>query len=467
MQRRRGCRKRQSKPVPVPIPLSTVVASFITLHISLFFLSVPFLFLSSLLHSLSLPRADLVAYYEELSREAERRKMRAEWQARRLGLSQERQQFLQREREKLEREVEAKREELLSERTQEVRESVETSGREVGGEEKKMRPRRTWVEGVATPGGHQGRKTWVASLIEAPAAQISDDLSSPTAISPVEEFQTGKQLPSVAEDAVSHSMEQRLEGGMEPGLEGGVEPGLEGSVEPEVGGGMEPGLEGDMEPGLEGGMEPGLEGEIKPTGTIYSELGHQDQVTPIRVCEPLSIAQDVIYGHELERPEQLERLQLQEKATHSIPREDLSRGHGPPSTAQDIIYPRAAAAQEDVSPRRISTRGHAPLSTVQDIMYTQEGSGLMKESSRGRAPPSVIQDVMYPRDLSHVTFVSTRGTPPPLSIQQLMYPLRGKEEEEERTSQRVKEEQEEERQMFPVFQPYQDSYPMLGKLAEN
>ena len=435
-----------------------VVASFITLHISLFFLSIPFLFLSSLLRSLSLPRADLVAYYEELSREAERRKMRAEWQARRLGLSQERQQFLQREREKLEREVEAKREELLSERTQEVRESVETSGREVGGEEK-MRPRRTWVEGVATPGWHQGRKAWVAALIEAPAAQISDDLSSPTAISPVGEFQTEKQLPSVVEDAVSHSMEQSLEGGMEPEVGGGMEPALEGGVEPEV--------EGGMEPGREGGMEPGLEGEIKPTGTIYSELGDQDQVTPIRVCEPPSIAQDVIYGRELERPEQFERLQLQEKATHSIPREDSSRGHGPPSTAQDIIYPRAAAAQEDaVSPRLISTRGHAPLSTVQDIMYTQEGSSLMKESSRGRAPPSVIQDVMYPRDLSHVTFVSTRGTPPPSSIQQLMYPLRGKEEEEERTSQRVKE-KEEERQMFPVFQPYQDSYPMLGEVAEN
>ena len=429
-----------------------VFASFITLHISLFSLSVPLLFLSSLLRSLSLPRADLVAYYEELSREAERRKMRAEWQARRLGLSQERQQFLQREREKLEREVEAKREELLSERTQEVRESVETSGGEVGREEKKMRPRRTWEEGVATPGGHQGRKTWVASLIEAPAAQISDDLSSPMAISPVDEFQTGKQLPSAAEDDVSHNMEQRLEGGMEPGLEGGVEP--------EVGGGMEL--------GLEGGMEAGLEGEIKPTLTIDSELGHQDQVTPIRVCEAPSIAQDVIYGRELERPEQLERLQLQEKATHSIPREESSRGHGPPSTAQDIIYPRAAAAQEDVvSPRRISTRGHAPLSTVQDIMYTQEGSSLMKESSRGRAPPSVIQDVMYPRDLSHVTFVSTRGTPPPSSIQQLMYPLRGKEEEEKRTSLRVKEEEEKERQMFPVFQPYQDSYPMLGELAEH
>ena len=393
--------------------------------------------------------------------------MRAEWQARRLGLSQERQQFLQREREKLEREVEAKREELLSERTQEVRESVETSGGEVGREEEKMRPRRTWVEGVATPGGHHGRKTWVASLIEAPAAQISDDLFSPTAISPVEEFQTGKQLPSAAEDAVSHSVEQRLEGGMEPGLEGGMEPAVGGGMEPEVEGGMEPEVGGGMELGLEGGMEPGLGGEIKPTLTIDSELGHQDQVTPIRVCEAPSIAQDVIYGRELERPEQLERLQLQEKATHSIPREESSRGHGPPSTAQDIIYPRAAAAQEDVSPRRISTRGHAPLSTVQDIMYTQEGSSLMKESSRGRAPPSVIQDVMYPRDLSHVTFVSTRGTPPPSSIQQLVYPLRGKEEEEKRTSLRVKEKEEKERQMFPVFQPYQDSYPMLGELAEH
>ena len=439
MQRRRGCRKRQSKPVPIPIPLNT---SFY--HIAyLLLLSLPPLSVSLLSPSLplSLPRADLVAYYEELSREAERRKMRAEWQARRLGLSQERQQFLQREREKLEREVEAKREELLSGMsgsTQEVRESIETSGGEVGEEEKKMRPRRMWVEGVATPGGHQGRKTWVASLIEAPAAQISDDLPSSTAISPVEEFRTprlesfsGQQLPS--EDAVSHSME------------------------PEVGGGMEP--------GMEGGMEPGLEGDIKPTQTIDSELGHQGQVTAIRVCDPPSIAQDVIYGRELERPEQLERLQLQEKATHSIPREDSSRGQGPPSTAQDIIYPRAA--QEDaVSPRRISTRGHAPLSTVQDIMYTKGGSSLVKESTRGRAPPSVIQDVMYPCDLSHVTFVSTRGTPPPSSIQQLMYPLRGKEEEE-RTSQRVTEEEQEEKKMFPVFQPYQDSYPMLGELAEN
>ena len=56
-----------------------------------------------------------MAYYEELSLEAERRRMRAEWQGRRLQLSRERQQFLQREREELEREerereVEAERE---------------------------------------------------------------------------------------------------------------------------------------------------------------------------------------------------------------------------------------------------------------------------------------------------------------------------------------------------------------------
>ena len=418
-----------------------------------------------------------MAYYEELSREAERRKMRAEWQARRLTLNQERQQFFQRERDELEREVEAKREELLSERTQEVGESVETSGGELGEDERRRRPRRMWVEGVATPGGQQGRKTWVASLIEAPAAQISDHLPSPTAISPVEEFQTprlaspsGQQLLSAAVDAVSHSTEQRLEGGMELGLEGGVEPGLEGGVEPKAEGGMEPGLEGGMEPkaeggmetGLEGGVEPKVEGEINPTQTIGTELGHQDQVTPIRVCEPPSIAQHVIYGRELERPEQLERLQLQEKATHSTPREDSSRGQGPPSTAQGIIYARATAPHQDAG--LISTRGHAPSSTVQDIMYTQEGSSLVRESTRGRAPPSVIQDVMYPHDLSPVSFVSTRGTPPPSSIQRLMYPVRDKEEK--RTSQRVKE-KEEEKQTFPVFQPYQDSYPMLGELAEN
>ena len=415
--------------------------------------------------SLSLPRADLVAYYEELSREAERRKMRAEWQARRLNLNQERQQFLQQERDKLEREVEAKREEVFSERTQEVEESVETSGGELGDDERRRKPRRMWVEGVATPGGHQGRKTWVASLIEAPAAQIGDRLPSPTAISPVEEFQTPRlappsgqqqlpsgqqQLPSVAE---AHSREQRLEGGMEPEIEDGVEPGLESGVEPEV--------EGSMEPGLDGGLEPGLEGEIKPTQITDTELGHQGQVTPIRVCEPPSIAQHVIYGRELERPEQLERLQLQEKATHSTPREDSSRGQGPPSTAQDIIYARATAAHQDAG--LTSTRGHAPSSTVQDIMYTQEGNSLVRESTRGRAPLSVIQDLMYPRDLSHVPFVSTRGTPPPSSIQQLMYPV--KDKEEKRTSQRVRE--KEEKQTFPVFQPYQDSYPMLGELAEN
>ena len=63
------------------------------------------------LHCLPPPRAELVAYYGELSREAERRRMRAEWQGRRLELSQERQRFLQREREELERE-EREREEL-------------------------------------------------------------------------------------------------------------------------------------------------------------------------------------------------------------------------------------------------------------------------------------------------------------------------------------------------------------------
>ena len=56
----------------------------------------------------------------------------------------------------------------IEELTEQVLKSREEEGDGEGrGGGERERPRRTWAESVATPEGHQGRKMWVASLIEA------------------------------------------------------------------------------------------------------------------------------------------------------------------------------------------------------------------------------------------------------------------------------------------------------------
>ena len=176
-------------------------------------------------------------------------------------------------------------------------------------------------------------------------------------------------------------------------------------------------------------------GGMHPRQTASMEPRQEAHVTPAKAFERPSIAQDIIYARELVSPEQLERIRLQERATCTTPREDLSRGRDPPSIAQDIIYARGTTAEliEDaMSPRLVSTRGHAPPSTAQDIMYAQGEGSTMKQSTRGQEPPSVVQDIVYGRSPAPVGVTSTRGKPPPASIQRLLYPLKdteGKEEE--------------------------------------
>ena len=118
-----------------------------------------------------------------------------------------------------------------------------------------------------------------------------------------------------------------------------------------------------------------------------------------------------------------------------------------------------------MSPRLISTRGHAPPSTAQDIMYARGEDNLVKQSTRGQVPPSVVQDIMYAHSFTQARFSSTRGKPPPTSIQRLLYPVRDTEEEEVGRSAKVpRQVKEEEQQTFATFQPYQDSYPMFSEL---
>lgn len=324
-----------------------------------------------------------------------------------------------------------------------------------GGEGERLR--RTWAESVATPVEHQGRKTWVTSLIESPitpvidapiTSVIDDHLNSgPTSPSStgVEEHQLQCMFGPVAD--TGEELSQDLMARLSPTVE------------------QLPPVAQDVS---FGGMESRQEGGIELRQTESMEPGQEAHATPARAHEQPSIAQDIIYGHKLVSQEQLERIHSQERATHTTPREDSSRGKASPSTAQDIIYARGTTAeliQDAMSPRLISTRGHAPPSTAQDIMYARGEDNLVKQSTRGQVPPSVVQDVMYAHSPTQARFSSTRGKPPPTSIQRLLYPVRDTEEEEVGRSVKVpRQVKEEEQQTFTTFQPYQDSYPMLSKL---
>lgn len=331
------------------------------------------------------------------------------------------------------------------------------------------RPRRTWAESVATPVEHQGRKTWVTSLIEspitpvidAPITPVVDDHLNSVPTSPsstgVEEHQLQCELGPVASTCASAALCSERNTGEE--LSQDLMARLSPTVE------QLPPVAQDVSCG---GMASRQEGGIEPRLTMSVEPGQEAHATLARAHEQPSIAQDIIYGHKLVSQEQLERIQSQERATHTTPREDSSRGKASPSTAQDIIYARGTTAeliQDAMSPRLISTRGHAPPSTAQDIMYARGEDNLVKQSTRGQVPPSVVQDIMYAHSFTQARFSSTRGKPPPTSIQRLLYPVRDTEEEEVGRSAKVpRQVKEEEQQTFATFQPYQDSYPMFSEL---
>ena len=327
-------------------------------------------------------------------------------------------------------------------------EEEEGDGEGRGGGERE-RPRRTWAESVATPAGHQGRKMWVASLIEAPIIPaVGDHLNNVSTSPSSTDMEEHRLVPGASTRASVTLCDERNTAEEFPKE---LTPGLSSTME-------------QLPP-----SESRQEGGMHPRQTASMEPRQEAHVTPAKAFERPSIAQDIIYARQLVSPEQLERIRLQERATCTTPREDSSRGRDPPSTAQDIIYARGTTAElvEDaMSPRLVSTRGHAPPSTAQDIMYAQGEGSTMKQSTRGQEPPSVVQDIVYGRSPAPVGVTSTRGKPPPASIQRLLYPLKdteGKEEEGRsvRVPQRVEGEEEE---SFTTFQPYQDSYPMLSEL---
>ena len=114
----------------------------------------------------------------------------------------------------------------------------------------------------------------------------------------------------------------------------------------------------------------------------------------------------------------------------SLPHTRSTRGHAPPATIQDLIYPPADGAPV---PHVQSSRGHAPPDGA-PVPHVQSSWGHAPpdgapvphvQSSRGHAPPSTIQHLLYPltSDLPVPHVQSSRGHAPLSTIQHLLCSL--------------------------------------------
>ncbi len=433
-----------------------------------------------------------MAYYAELSREAEVRRLRAEWRVRRLELSVERRRFLVDEQELWGRRMEGETEphvEVVALNNLEVEKEESTEDGGEGAREDGQQTQRTWAEGLAHAKGEPSepgaRKTWVASLVESvpplhftpplPTDQVdtqSDIFSPPVSPSPAQDGGPPDERPPASSAPSAPPGEQPFTPEQSPQSSHKESPShlqrspsfLGQHYSPESTsrrGGADDIPRRKVVPGSgvhdsvvqtilygEGGDGCRVEVEsVWVTGmdsqvSAGLESGHGDTLTPRLVSSrghaPPSVAQDIIYPEVIgETP----RTSLPNDPT--TPRLVSSRGSPPPSVARDIIYPQGRgegqldgetrATGDLLTPRLTTTRGHAPPSVVQSIMYSQDSAhskGPMQDlfaprlvSSRGHAPPSTIQEILYsggsyPAEKFH----STRGAPPPTSIEYKLYP---------------------------------------------
>lgn len=429
---------------------------------------------------LSPSRAELVTYYDELSREAETRRLRAEWRMKRLQMSVERRRFLQGEREKWKREMEERGKEGGGETEGQVETTTSETNREItlvttevrgSPQGDSHRTRQTWAEdkGDLEEGPLESgqRKTWVASLIG----------SAPTLTFPPESPQTdSKDLspqsppsPSALHESQPPPVLERTPFCPSPPPPALATPPRPQPFTPEQSPqsserGKSPTLQ--RSPSFLGQRRSPPEGVSRSSGTDH--IPHRKRVPGSGIHD--SVVQEALYGQEKgDWIQQASRRRLEwtpgtdsglaagVESGHggaTTPRLVSSRGHGPPSVAQDIIYPEtpwSAPPEEQTTPRLVSTRGSQPPSIARDIFYPRvganqlsEGEGALKaggeittsrlETSRGHAPPSVIQDIMYahgsPRagavtqgseDPGDPRLVSSRGHAPPSTIQDILY----------------------------------------------
>ena len=316
-------------------------------------------------------RAELVGHYQKLFREAELKRMRAEWRVARLELINKRQRMMKEDGEMWDREMQGQQIE-------------EGQGR-----------RKTWLESDDGHREHHGRKTWLESLLESPSVikreetteLITPDLTVHISTDQLTQVDCNEHTTAEQLDATDHATaNQQAE----------VDPTEHRATD---------------QPTLVDVTDHLTTDKLTSTDSIdHQTTVKQSSVEPllttIQLMTPApSVIQEILYDRPTTDPHLLSRM---ERITLRSPSLKSTRGEATPTVVNEILYPRGIPSEpveEEGLPRVVTTRGTAPPSIVQNIMYVHCEHG-----------SDMIQDPLHPR------LLSTRGRGPTDSAHKLMYP---------------------------------------------
>lgn len=267
-------------------------------------------------------REDMIAYYAELSREAELRQLRAEWRAKRYQLSSQRFEFLSNERNQ-----------LVVENETSVRASKVPS------------PQRLTSNSFVqeTPSNVTVNMSLLDEAIDTDMSQIIDstNMSDSTPRQTLAESSSQQQVTSeqVLRKTWSASRTDQP-------------------------------VQNDVAQELHHFME---ESESKDHFLVIDTKSVNSSTLHLS-SHPTSVVQDLLYHQETTDPaifSKLSQIEVCSPHVHPNIKEQLS-------VAKEILYPVAqlAAVQEEGAPRLVSSRGQEASSTAQDIIY---GSGQSTE----------------------------------------------------------------------------------------
>ena len=405
-------------------------------------------------------RANLVSYYDELSREADKRRARAEWRAKRLELGGARLRLLQQEAEMWRAEEgsrwgeggggevdgpqlvwsgvrddgasgEGERDDIVgtggemldgvAENTGEdsVAVRAQSPGRGTAGSGR--RGRQTWAESMVGEGGagQEGRRTWLASLVEpgislAAGEDRTAPSESPEGQPSAPEEGLGREERLVEEDTrredatattgSCHPTQDRTGPHSVPVVEGGDARGKDAPDETSP---------HSMTAETQSQITAAGKESTAAEGVSSDRLRSSPQPSPVeyrphRKAVPggdihYSVIQEALYGR-------AGWAGSREEFSRCVsPRLVSSRGQSPPSVAQDIMYGRKPPGSKPgfSEPRQSDGLcGREPQDIAERVSYkhslqTSEekaGSEGLPPPTHGRAPPSVIQDILYPGD---------------------------------------------------------------------
>ena len=326
-------------------------------------------------------KEELIAYYAQLSREAELRQIRAEWRVQRFELSSKRLEMLKQEREKISDEVQMANK--VPDRTSQrpFDDSVKLASKErfllVPSESSSASEpktdsssslsenhRRTWAESITERSEvnpeQPTRKTWIASMIDhqLPLKTINEQ-SCGTQIEPNDSAaRTDNNYE--ANDLVSLAPTNK-------GVVSDVRKSTSFSSGPLLGSHGREAVRNDIV------QDSSQTATCKDNILISSSLVC-DQNMPAP-----SVAQELIYNRQTTDPETLSRLR---QITSSSLRTNSTRGREQPSVAQEAMYPtdqvQPLLESEDGTPRLVSSRGCEASSVAQDLIYGGNGDELIK-----------------------------------------------------------------------------------------